>query len=345
MGNSFHRSHRGGFTLVELLVVIAIIGVLVALLLPAVQAAREAARRMSCGNNLRNIGLSVITYENAKKHLPYSISQWPEDKDASGNWIGPPNGKMAPSNGGPGYSGRGWMVEVLPQMEQQAMYAGIMAGLKTTKGQTNWADPRGANGTGMSAPDIRQFLDDQLPWYSCPSDDTATLSDKQFRWTPVSIATSSYKGVLGDTVVWSDYTSHQDGSKPDCHNNAGGCNGLFWRTTYFAPIELKSVTDGTSNTFAIGESVVGQDFHSAALFADGDWASCNVPLNFFLVGVSEQEIIDQWYQMRGFRSVHPGGAQFAMADGSTQFIQEGIDHKIYRALSTRNGDETVSLQQ
>jgi prepilin-type processing-associated H-X9-DG protein len=90
---------------------------------------------------------------------------------------------------------------------------------------------------------------------------------------------------------------------------------------------------------------VGQDFHSAALFADGDWASCNVPLNFFLVGVSEQEIIDQWYQMRGFRSVHPGGAQLAMADGSTQFIQEGIDHKIYRALSTRNGDETVSLQQ
>jgi prepilin-type N-terminal cleavage/methylation domain-containing protein len=345
MRNSCKRRRQGGFTLVELLVVIAIIGVLVALLLPAVQAAREAARRMSCGNNLRNIGLAVLNYENSKKHLPYSISQWPEDKDANGAWIGPPGGKMATSNGGPGYSGRGWMVEILPQMEQQAMYNGIMAGLKTPKGKMDWADPRGANGQGMSAPDIRQYVSDQRPWYSCPSDDTATLSEKQFRWTPVPVATCSYKGVLGDTVVWSDFTSHQDGTKPDCHNNAGGCNGLFWRTTYFSPVELKSVTDGTSNTFAIGESVVGQDFHSAALFADGDWASCNVPLNFFLIGVSEQEIIDQWYQMRGFRSVHPGGAQFALADGSTQFVQEGIDHKVYRAFSTRNGEESASLQQ
>src|SRR5688572_8587394 len=208
MHNSCKRRRHGGFTLVELLVVIAIIGVLVALLLPAVQAAREAARRMSCGNNLRNIGLAVLNYENSKKHLPYSISQWPEDKDASGNWIGPPGGKMATSNGGPGYSGRGWMVEILPQMEQQAMYNGIMAGLKTAKGKMNWADPRGANGQGMSAPDIRQYISDQRPWYACPSDDTATLSEKQFRWTPIPVATCSYKGILGDTVVWSDFTSH-----------------------------------------------------------------------------------------------------------------------------------------
>ncbi len=269
---------------------------------------------------------------------------WPEEKDEKDTWIGPPNGKMDPSNGGPGYSGRGWIVEILPQMEQQGMYNAIMAGLKTTKGKTNWTPPRGANGYGMGAPEIREYIDDPLPWLACPSDPSAGVSDLLFHWTPIPVATTSYKGVLGDTVVWSEFTSHKDGTLPDCHNKAFGCNGLFWRTAYFKPVKLKSITDGQSNTLMIGESVVSQDFHAAAYFADGDWASCNVPLNFFLLNLSEQEIINQWYEMRGFRSLHPGGAQFAMADGSARFIQEGIDHKTYRALSTRDGDEVVTLQ-
>jgi prepilin-type processing-associated H-X9-DG protein len=251
---------------------------------------------------------------------------------------------MDPKNGGPGYSGRGWIVEILPEMEQQAMHAAIMSGLKTAKGKLRFAPPSANNGTGMGVVEIRDYLDNQMPWLSCPTDASAAPSERIFHWTPITVATTSYKGVLGDTVVWESVTSHQDGTKPDCHNKAFGCNGMFWRTAYFQPVTLKSITDGQSNTLMIGETVVLQDFHAAAYFADGDWGSCYVPINFFLLGLTEEEVIDKWYEMRGFRSLHAGGAQFALADGSVRFLQEGIDHKTYRALSTRAGDEVVSFQ-
>jgi prepilin-type N-terminal cleavage/methylation domain-containing protein/prepilin-type processing-associated H-X9-DG protein len=333
---------RVGFTLVELLVVIAIIGILVALLLPAIQAAREAARRMSCSNDLHNIGLAVLNFSDAQKHVPYSFDMWPEESDAAGNWIGPPNGSLDKGNGGPGYSGRGWMVEILPQMEEQAKFDAIAAGLKTSDGKANWTDPpRATRGSGMGVFDIRQIMQTQTPWLSCPSDYSAVPSDKQFHWTPIVVATSSYKGVIGDDVVWPQLSTWQDGSKPDCHNNAGGCNGLFWRTAYFKPVKLKDITDGQSKTFMVGECVVGQDFHSAAFFADGDWASTNVPLNYFLPTQDDTVIIGQWYEVRSFRSYHPGGAQFVMADGSVHFVQDSIDGAAYRALATRNGGEAT----
>jgi hypothetical protein len=242
------------------------------------------------------------------------------------------------------------MVDILPQMEEQALYDGILAGLKTVNGMKNWGPPRPLAGTGMGVIENRSLLDRQLPWLSCPSDETAAPSDKQFHWTPIFVGTASYKGVLGDNVVWPEFTSHKDGTLPpdgtaagiDCHNSLIGCNGLFWRNAYFKPIKLKDIIDGQSKTLMVGECVVGHDFHSAAFFADGDWASANVLLNFFLLGVDEQGLIDNWYDVRGFRSLHPGVVQFALADGSVQVLQEGIDHKVYRGLATRNVEEVVS---
>jgi prepilin-type N-terminal cleavage/methylation domain-containing protein/prepilin-type processing-associated H-X9-DG protein len=340
---------RSAFTLVELLVVIAIIGILVALLLPAIQAAREAARRMACSNNLHNIALAILNFENSRKRLPYSICYRPEEFDGPDtNWIGPPNGSMDASNGGPGYSGRGWMVEILPQMEEQATYDTIMQGLQTVNGKKTFIDPpRATTGSGMGVPDIRSVLARQLPWLTCPSDPSAAPSDKQFHWTPITVGTSSYKGVLGDDVVWIGFTTFTDGTNEECHNNLNhgkGCNGLFWRDAYWYKLKLKDITDGQSKTFMVGEGVVSQDYHSAALFSDGDWASCNIPVNTFFRDWGEQQVIDNWYQVRGFRSLHPGGCQFAFADGSVTFINENIDHKAYRAAATRNVGEVYSLQ-
>ncbi len=339
------RRHTG-FTLVELLVVIAIIGVLVALLLPAIQAAREAARRMSCSNNLKNIGLGIVNFESAQGNLPYSYSYKPEEFEGpNGGWAGPPGGSLAVSNGGPGFNGKGWMVDILPQLEQQAMYDQITQTLADFPGNFG---VNGPFGSGMGRPSLREIMQSQLPVITCPSDASAVPKQGQVLNENVghgrTVAVTSYKGVLGDHVIWPQSTSHLDGNPLDCHNNVAGCNGLFWRTAYYKPIKLRQITDGLSNTFMVGEAVSSQDLHDAAYYSDGDWASCNSPLNFFNIEEDPTILFDQWYEQRGFRSLHPGGAQFVMADASVHFMVEGIDHSIYRGLATRNGEEIVSLE-
>jgi len=339
------------------LVVIAIIGVLVALLLPAVQAAREAARRMTCANNLKNIGLAALNYENSKGFLPYSISPWPEDREIdfqarTSVWIGPDGGILNPARGGPGYNGKGWTVEILPQLEQQAMYDGIINGLNTQRGRSQHS-ARANRGTGMGIEEIRPFVERQLPVFTCPSDSSAIPSLDQWYWDnqlPTGVATTSYKGVAGDYVL--DQASADEfnpssefvnfGSIPDMHHTVSA-NGLIFRASYYHKVKLRSVTDGLSNTFMVGEGVVEQDYHSAAYFSDGTWGTCGVPLNFFLIGVPMDEIkFNRWNDVRGFKSLHPGGAQFVMGDGSVHFISESIDGLTYRAMATRDGGETLS---
>jgi prepilin-type N-terminal cleavage/methylation domain-containing protein len=341
MKKNYHPLSRGAFTLVELLVVIAIIGVLVALLLPAVQAAREAARRMSCSNNLKNIGLAILNSTDTQGHLPYSITMWGwQEADKPADRI------LDPSKGGPNYTGKGWIVDILPQLEQPQMSDRIR---EFSEGREFKAVAKG--GWGMGHNNLRDIVATQLPVITCPSDPSAIPREDQWHWRPsVTTAVTSYKGVLGDNELWPEandlYNSDTGfGSAPDCHHNLNGCNGLFWRMAYFNPIKLKHITDGQSNTLMVGESVASQDYHSAAYFADGDWAVCSLPLNFFNVeGLEPDKIRDEWYFGRGFRSLHPGGAQFVLADGSVHFINEGIEHDTYRALATRNGEEVASLE-
>lgn len=355
-------ARNAAFTLVELLVVIAIIGILVALLLPAVQAAREAARRIQCSNNLHNIGLACLNVHDSVKHLPISINQWMEDRHRNGTPIRPGDtkGKMHPDNGGPGYNGKSWIVDILTPMEETSLSDSIKKALEDSTGAKEFRITGPAAGNGMGHPSIRSMLEQQLPWLSCPSDPTAVSSNLQWYWRVplppaegrVFTATTSYKGVIGDSEINSqgavggrDTPFRDLGSTPDCHNTAE-CNGLIWRANYFYPVSLHKVTDGTSKTFMVGETVVGQDYHSAAFFADGSWATCGNPLNYFILPEDETTIksAPNWQAARGFKSLHPGGAQFVMADGSVQFINESINHETYRWLSTRDGGETVTLQ-
>lgn len=350
------RYQSAGFTLVELLVVIAIIGILVALLLPAVQAAREAARRIQCSNNLHNMGLACLTFNDAAKHLPVSVSQWGwEEQDIAGKKLSPTGGSRDQTKGGPGYNGKGWMVDILPQMEEMALADAIKKALtdKSVANKDFGITGPGA-GSGMGHPAIRAMLETQIPWMSCPSDPSAMPSTKQWYWTfsdRVITATTSYKGSIGDSLISTNSvpgsTSSPFGTdigSPDCHNTVD-CKGLFFRNSHFRPVKLAKITDGTSKTFMVGEGVVEQDYHSAAFFSDGDWATCGIPLNYFIIPPDEAEIKSlRWFEARGFKSLHPGGSQFVMGDGSVQFVNESIDSRIYRGLATRDGGETVNIQ-
>ena len=171
-------------------------------------------------------------------------------------------------------------------------------------------------------------------------------------------AVTSYKGNAGDTAYtssddvapfnepvgyWSggpEYTASSQ--KMDCHF-AVDCFGILWRFTYHrGGVKMKEITDGTSHTFLIGESSP-VDGNSPAFVSTGDWAVTGIGINFDWQNYAACVPAGKcFWNMRGFRSYHPGGVQFAFADGSIRFIPDDIDHPIYRALSTRKKGDTAS---
>jgi prepilin-type processing-associated H-X9-DG protein len=106
-------------------------------------------------------------------------------------------------------------------------------------------------------------------------------------------------------------------------------------------VKIATVTDGTSKTLMIGEDVPEYNRHSAAFYSNGSWCSCNAPLNYGL-GDDPDEIADDWFDAQGFRSKHPGGVQFTLADGSVRFISDAVDNILYRISCTRNGNESTA---
>jgi prepilin-type N-terminal cleavage/methylation domain-containing protein/prepilin-type processing-associated H-X9-DG protein len=347
----YKRIKAGGFTLVELLVVIAIIGILVALLLPAVQAARESARRMSCTNKLKNIGLAALNYHDTAGHFPESSGMYAN--------IDGPNGAG---------SAAGWITRVLPQLEQGSLYdqfkqggafAGIFVQGSCARGGLPGKYGLASKNNGISVPEL---MKSQLEVLACPSDAQAsTPSSEQFGWGGCQVTVTTYKGVLGDTVVGeTDGSAFTNASsaypsgrydKPapagvgtsdrDCHRDTR-CRGVFFRQSWRRPISIAKITDGTSNTFLIGEDVPAYNYHSAAFYADGDWCSCNTPLNNLMNLPPESVDPDFWWEQRGFRSFHPGGANFCLADGSVRYVTDGVDNVLYRTSCTRNGEEVVN---
>lgn len=314
---------RRAFTLVELLVVIAIIGILVGLLLPAVQAAREAARRMQCSNNVKQIALACHNYESTFRTFPPGgiVSYTPAKLAAltSSNFCTTgSNRTQAP-----------WSVLILPYLEQSNLYnqfdfSKTFTGSSNIKGQVPNSDLFALNNKT----------------YQCPSD-----PDSQS-----SVNNSNYMGVQGGGPATGA------GSAPCSTRSAQRVffqSGMIYANS---KVTHGSITDGTTNTFLIGESrympvprMRNDGFHAgwaSSLKADNAYA---VPLTFAAAVLP----INSWPECgpgikdcfdmvsRIFGSKHTGGCQFGLADGSVQFISESIDVNIYRNLANRSDGQVV----
>lgn len=166
---------KRGFTLVELLVVIAVIGVLVSLLLPAVQAAREAARRSQCSNSLRQIGLALHNHVSAHRVFPVGVA------------FGAPPG---PDKGGRPYNGKGWIIDVLPYLEEQALFDLFQQYLQGEFGQQK----------GLRDPALRGAVASPLSVLNCASAASSSPTTlEQWQWKGIPVASTNYKGVMGKT--------------------------------------------------------------------------------------------------------------------------------------------------
>ena len=341
-----HRRNRG-FTLVELLVVIAIIGVLVALLLPAVQAARESARRMQCANNLRQLGLALMNHVDTYGFYPPGGDQgWTRDTEQ--NYVeGGPVGANGSWSGGVGswQNDHGsWYVKILPFVEQQSLYDTLPPD-NTFLRLVMWLGPTG------KPPVIETFR--------CPSDDWER--DLPHANYAGSMGPTCHQGGCGATLFTTCVTQFWEGTtidqgRPDSCGPGKPCelHGMFSRVA-FIRTRLKQITDGTSGTIMVGEKRPAYEFHSNLVTrqagATGWWsgsnngyAHCNsiIPINFPIDpeqrGCSPRPEANygNWNTSLGFSSHHPGGAHFVLADGSVHFISESIDEMTLNFLAHKS---------
>jgi prepilin-type N-terminal cleavage/methylation domain-containing protein len=298
---SVPRRNRG-FTLVELLVVIAIIGVLVALLLPAVQAAREAARRSSCSNNLKQIGIALHNYHDI--HLTFPMG-----------W----------SN-----RGQGWSASILPQIEQGTLYDTLQ-----------WAE--GNNWDIDNTPNERA-CSTLIKTYRCPS---AAIPQNVNNQNIALRVPATYRGVASSTATSDDPSTSANGR----HLELSTLEGIFFGDSR---IGFKDITDGTSNTFMVGEcwwETFSQDGNQMDFWYIGSpqidpWpnatefsefvGSTGVPMNARKIASTSGYVKEL-----SFTSFHPGGAMFTHCDASVRFIPYTINQATYQALGSRNGSETI----
>ncbi len=301
------RFHHRAFTLVELLVVIAIIGILVALLLPAVQAAREAARRTQCNNQLKQIGLALDLYEGTFKVYP------PGRMGCDGINTGPCNGNNALQR-----VGTSGFVMLLPFLEAENLY-----------NQFDFLDgPWCQTSTWMTK--NAAAVATRPEFLVCPSD---TSQPSVPDYGGVLAATGSYAFVAG-----SNGPSSSIGDNVKLYNT-----GVF---NYKIAHKRQEVTDGMSNTMFVGEVIDAHTNKSYNLWACAGRHECSLrstenPVNTKPgTGITTSPY---GIPLNGaFASRHPGGGQFVFGDGHVAFISANIALTTYRALSTRSGGEAVS---
>lgn len=344
---------RFGFTLVELLVVIAIIGILIALLLPAVQAAREAARRMSCSSNMKQMGIGMHGYLSAMQVFPYGSSY---NEGSCKGWDPP-------------IMGHNWRILILPFVDQQALYNQIpIIVLNSPPGTANNSSQR------FQFQNLWASLPQQkmpVPLYYCPSEPGEQIKDDILveYWSAGPLdgiaAVSSYRGSAGNISHWGQGPEPQrcglcaGGACPcetgtqstvDASSMFGCClhdvAALGMLTPYPFACSTTHVTDGTSNTLLVGETVYLPPSiysNSEGCMEEPHWmAPWCVSSTVYGINLSNAQGATGFLAGCGFRSKHIGGAQFLMADGSVRFISQNVDMIVFSALGTRAGSETVS---
>ena len=322
------KLRRRGFTLIELLVVIAIIAILIALLLPAVQQAREAARRTQCRNNLKQIGLALHNYHDVHRMFPPG---WIPLLAVYGTENSSPPGSWA------------WSVHILPMLDQTPLYDSLMS---NDPGFRNWPN----NIFPIRPGDA---LDHTLPAYLCPS---ATGSEKT--WYGQS-APQANDGYTKSNYVGSGGILHFKWDSDRGHywytpSSIAGYNKFHPRKTrgLFAAgssHRIRDITDGSSNTFCVGEAA-HREIPNSSPNGPGIWLRAvgnGTYDSFGFLSVIRFTHSDSWWNggtdfpipvnYRGtysFSSPHVGGAQFCLADGSVRFLSENIDQTLYENLST-----------
>ncbi len=307
-----NTSIHAGFTLIELLVVIAIIAVLIALLLPAVQQAREAARRSQCKNNLKQFGLAFHNYHETHNCFPLS--------------------NVSALNAGPlgavwGEEGRNgmwsWPAFLLPFVEQAQMYDTIDIGRVVLHQATS-------NPTKLS------LMQQPIPLFRCPSDTGPATNDYRQVGNGGSGNADCTTGCV--PIATSNYVATNHSFDLKRTNNATDVqwNGMMGWHKFMPVRRLRDITDGTSNTFLLGErayqlSGQGGNFQAGAavIYAtngDSELSSQQGLVYTMAAGRYPMNCTDAPECSRGFSSVHTGGVQFLFCDGSVRFVSENIDH-------------------
>ena len=332
-----HHPVRRGFTLIELLVVIAIIAVLIALLLPAVQQAREAARRSQCKNNLKQIGLALHNYHDMANRFPF------------GYYATPP---------AVGLNAASWGLMLLPYLDQGPLYQSF----DFTSPAMN--APQAPHNPAVLAANVA-VISKKLPAFLCPS--TPGGTDKYnavvpagafppfpaMAWTAANSDYSAASGVLG-VYATRAYVNFPGGAGGDREGALGA----------FSTTSTADLTDGTSNTILVGERTGGATIYNpggqqapASVQAygptnGGGWGDV-LNAEHWLGGA----LYDGWANPgspqgpcainctnargRGFYSFHTGGAHFVMADGAVRFVGQNIDQFTFAGLITRRKGEVI----
>jgi prepilin-type N-terminal cleavage/methylation domain-containing protein/prepilin-type processing-associated H-X9-DG protein len=308
---------RYGFTLIELLVVLAIIALLIGLLLAAVVRVREAANRMTCTNHLKQIALATHAYHDTEGYFPVNSLQGP-------------NGPF-----GPRTRAWSWLARLLPYVEHGNLYR-----------QGNIPNNTLFQSRDVVAARVQVFL--------CPSDTAFTAGPRPdaadigvhirpAAFTPpyIPAGQTNYKGVSGANWRWGDRRWHHPGTNGQSDGLTFG-DGLFYRSDFRTRKVLTSITDGTSNTFMIGEDVPEKNLWCSWPYANNAVGTCAIAPNARRLDGREYRPRN-WPNVYSFRSRHPGGLQFAYADGSVHFIRDAIELKVYRSLATIRGGEAVTV--